>query len=935
MLVLLAAVATGAVAQNYTITLPSVSNGSVTAKVNDTPVTSAAAGETVSLVATPDAGYGLKSISGTYQVTNPQETLSKGAATRTGSYFTLNASYSNSAGWNLYSNSTVTITTNDTGKNIGEVVLNITPKASFAFNQMSVNHGSMTRDGNVITITGINSNSVTIQGTSSGGAYGCVVTSATITGSGVFDNNLTLTSTGDDNVKTFTMPSGNVTISAEFESAVVAVNSITLSQTEATLTLGETETVTLTATVLPGDATDKSVTWSSSNEAVATVADGVVTAVAAGEATITVTTTDGAKTATCAVTVAAPANACGDGVTWALDNGVLTISYAGSGTGAMADFTESWESNPIPWKDNLYDITSIVIEEGVTSIGKMAFKDCDMLTSVSIPATVTSIGENAFANSGSPSGMTVTIAAGSTLETIGTYAFMRSKLASINLPNGVTTIGDFAFAVCEKLASFTWPSSLTSIGIRAFQRTALTTVEIPASVTSIGELAFMACSSLATITVADGNSAYEAPNGCNAIIDKNSHTLIQGCSGTVFEILPADLTTIGYASCSYFGFTSVTIPDGVTTIGEHAFEGCSDLTTVEIPASVTSIGEYAFGWCGSLATVTVYAEPTCALGDEAFYDCSSLAAIYVPSDKVNDFKTATGWSAYESIIDAIPAPATYTVTLKEGTEDATSWTIAPAEATTTGVAAGTTVTASYGGVKKVKSVKAVKKAKPAATVTTAPTAKTGVKAGEDVAIVNEGAAEGGTMMYMVNATQPASTDGFSATVPTAEGLTAGTYYVWYYVKADDSHTDSEISASGIEVTIAAAETTVTWTSSDMTSNFYANFDGWTNNNTHQGITVTGSGDAQGGWSQNGIDVNEGSGTITFTSSVGNIKSIVITADNMNNIDEWHVPAGWTANNTWDNPRTLSWNGTASTTVNLPLSNGQNFSNISTIVFTLE
>ena len=89
-------------------------------------------------------------------------------------------------------------------------------------------------------------------------------------------------------------------------------------------------------------------------------------------------------------------------------------------------------------------------------------------------------------------------------------------------------------------------------------------------------------------------------------------------------------------------------------------------------------------------------------------------------------------------------------------------------------------------------------------MTTAPTAKTGVKADQNVAIVNAGTAEGGTMMYMVNATQPASTDGFSATVPTAEGLTAGTYYVWYYVKADDSHTDSEISATGIEVTIEAA-----------------------------------------------------------------------------------------------------------------------------------
>ena len=90
---------------------------------------------------------------------------------------------------------------------------------------------------------------------------------------------------------------------------ITNVTGVTLAPTSATLTLGETETVTLSATVLPDGATDKSVTWTSSDEAVATVADGVVTAVAAGTATITVTTTDGAKTATCTVTVQAPAPA--------------------------------------------------------------------------------------------------------------------------------------------------------------------------------------------------------------------------------------------------------------------------------------------------------------------------------------------------------------------------------------------------------------------------------------------------------------------------------------------------------------------------------------------------------------------------------------------------------------------------------------------------
>ena len=95
---------------------------------------------------------------------------------------------------------------------------------------------------------------------------------------------------------------------------------------------------------------------------------------------------------------------------------------------------------------------------------------------------------------------------------------------------------------------------------------------------------------------------------------------------------------------------------------------------------------------------------------------------------------------------------------------------------------------------------------PSATVTTAPTATTGdIIAGSTTALVAAGTASGGTMMYKVTTanTKPTSTEGFSATVPTAEPLAAGTYYVWYYAKADDSHIDSEISASGVEVTVKA------------------------------------------------------------------------------------------------------------------------------------
>ncbi len=94
---------------------------------------------------------------------------------------------------------------------------------------------------------------------------------------------------------------------------------------------------------------------------------------------------------------------------------------------------------------------------------------------------------------------------------------------------------------------------------------------------------------------------------------------------------------------------------------------------------------------------------------------------------------------------------------------------------------------------------------PKATVTTPPTAKTGIKAGEDKTFINAGVASGGTMMYALTTTnkKPTSTFLFGSTVPSAKNRAAGTYYVWYYVKADATHVDSDIAGS-VEVTIQSA-----------------------------------------------------------------------------------------------------------------------------------
>ena len=128
---------------------------------------------------------------------------------------------------------------------------------------------------------------------------------------------------------------------------------------------------------------------------------------------------------------------------------------------------------------------------------------------------------------------------------------------------------------------------------------------------------------------------------------------------------------------------------------------------------------------------------------------------------------------------------------------------------------------------------------------------------------------------------------------------------------------------------AWADTTVTWTASDVSSIYIDFMDGEAYNNTIKGITVTSSGGGSAGssWEETNIYWNSGSTTITFTSSVGKIKSIAITAED---IEMSSIPSGWTTDYS-----KLSWSGSASSTVSLPLSGWTEIDNISEIVFTIE
>ena len=288
--------------------------------------------------------------------------------------------------------------------------------------------------------------------------------------------------------------------------------------------------------------------------------------------------------------------------------------------------------------DDCSGLKSVAIPDSVTRIRKRAFHDCRGLTSVTIPDSVASIGESAF--------------------------YGCSRLESVTIPDSVTRIGSSAFSECERLRSVTIPDSVTSIGNEAFYDCSrLESVTIPDSVTSIGERAFSGCRGLKSILVADGNKNYKSVNGL--LLSKDGKTFIQGVNGDV--TIPDSVTSIGewaFDDCS--GLKSVTIPNSVTSIGERAFSGCRGLKSilvaagnknyksenglllskdgktliqgvngdVTIPNGVTSIGQEAFDDCSGLKSVTIPNSVT-SIGKRAFSRCRGLKNVIIPDSVTN------------------------------------------------------------------------------------------------------------------------------------------------------------------------------------------------------------------------------------------------------------------------------------------------------------
>ena len=292
-----------------------------------------------------------------------------------------------------------------------------------------------------------------------------------------------------------------------------------------------------------------------------------------------------------------------------------------------------------------YDVTSFEIPKSVVGIGQRAFACCYDVTSFEIPKSVVDIHKLAFEIcynlvnfTVDPANAVYSSRNGLLLSKDG-RTLLRGVIGEVVIPSCVTEIGDSAFDRCYDLKDVTIPNGVLSIGTYAFQYCRrLTDMTIPQSVTNIGTRVFTGCDELRTFSVDPANRFYSSWGGL--LLNKDGTVLVRGINDCGV-VIPDGVTTIGEAAfecCDWL--ESVEIPESVTAIGYAAFAGCWSLTNVEIPNSVTDIGDSVFSRCESLTSIEIPRGVT-TIGNSAFSECTSLMSVEIPESV-----TAIGNSAF-------------------------------------------------------------------------------------------------------------------------------------------------------------------------------------------------------------------------------------------------------------------------------------------------
>ncbi|MBO5521029.1 MAG: leucine-rich repeat protein, partial [Eubacterium sp.] len=373
----------------------------------------------------------------------------------------------------------------------------------------------------------------------------------------------------------------------------------------------------------------------------------------------------------------------GDNLTWTLSaDGVLTIS----GEGDMIDYKAVPDSHS-PWGDRK-DITSLVVQEGVTGIGSNAFYCCWNLKNVSFPSTLTKINMQAFY--GCYELEQVIIPDSVTEMGYGAFAWCK-KLKSAVLPNAITTLPNLLFGYCESLDHVVIPETVTSMGQLFFSCTSLTEVTLPEHLKSIGIGCFSCCSALKEIALPEGleeigDNCFQWCTALEEIVVPDNvrklHGVFEDCSSLKKVVLGKNIGEISANTFSYCGSLSeividpantafcvsdgalyrknmqrlircfriegdpsFTVPAEVRYISDQAFAGNTFITSVSIGENVSKLGSFTFSGCSNLQEVSL-PESLRVIEYGVFQRCTSLKGITIPSGV-----TAIGTDAFFNTVN--------------------------------------------------------------------------------------------------------------------------------------------------------------------------------------------------------------------------------------------------------------------------------------------
>ena len=354
-------------------------------------------------------------------------------------------------------------------------------------------------------------------------------------------------------------------------------------------------------------------------------------------------------------------------------------------------------------------MTSLEFPSSLTTLGELVFAGCSNLTSLTLHSNLTDVKSNyLFGGASNYNNLKdVRYIIDSDLETYLQsnhpifyeincgikYYLNDQEITTLEIPSGITSIGDGVFLSNKSLTNLTLSSKVSSIGISAFyycdnlkdvryyiyddlatyiqnghpdfyvggikyywNDQEITTLEIPTSVTSIGNNAFYGCSGLTTLNLPSnvtsiGDRAFGYCSNLTSVdlpssITKMGDFVFFYCEKLSNVNLPSDITTIStgaFGGCS--SLQNINLPSGVTTIGDNAFSDCSNLTNVTLPSALASIGDYAFSGCSNLTNVILPSAFT-AIGNVAFSGCSNLANVTLSSNI-----TSIGTYAFQNCIN--------------------------------------------------------------------------------------------------------------------------------------------------------------------------------------------------------------------------------------------------------------------------------------------